>query len=175
MLNPGNLDPVGFGFFSIFAVIGGLTLLVGADHAAPGCTGPAVKRCDYVATAKAAMVASGSEHALHHPFDGGRDFVVFEQGSLVLVQQSAPSGPGFLNHASAVRIDKKSCRPCEIGYAQSAPWTPDQPQRGSLILQVPAEDPVEGAKWAEYVRMMQAEIDDYLTTTGRGTPSSRTL
>jgi len=59
MLMPGNLNPVGFGFFSIFAVIGGLTLLVGTDHAAPGCTGPAVQRCDYIATAKFAVARSG--------------------------------------------------------------------------------------------------------------------
>ena len=156
MLNPGNLDPVGFGFFSIFAVIGGLALLVGADHAAPGCTGPAVQRCDYIATARAAMAASSSPHALHHPFTPDRGFEVFDQGSLVLVQQTAPSGPGWLSHASSVRIDKKSCRPCEIGYAQSAPSFPDDADRGPMIVQVPAEDAAAAAKLADKIRAVEA-------------------
>ena len=175
MLHPGNLDPVGFGFFSIFAVLGGLTLLVGADHAAPGCTGPAVQRCDYIATARAVMATSSSTHAVRHPFTSDRGFEVFDQGSLVLVQQTAPSGPGWLNHASAVRIDKKSCRPCEVGYAQSAPWAPDHPQRGRLIMHLPAEDPIAAAKLTAQIRAIEAEVAQQTMTTGRETPSSRTL
>ena len=157
------------------SVIGGLTLLVGADHAAPGCTGPAVQRCDYIATARAVMATSSSTHAVRHPFTSDRGFEVFDQGSLVLVQQTAPSGPGWLNHASAVRIDKKSCRPCEVGYAQSAPWAPDHPQRGRLIMHLPAEDPIAAAKLTAQIRAIEAEVAQQATTAGRGTPSSRTL
>lgn len=43
MLKPGNLEPPGFGLFSIFAALGGLTFLMVANHVAPGCTGPEVR------------------------------------------------------------------------------------------------------------------------------------
>lgn len=55
MLLPDSPAILGWGAFSIFAVLAGLVLLNGADHAAPGCTGPEVQRCDYVETAKAAL------------------------------------------------------------------------------------------------------------------------
>lgn len=63
MLRTGDMLPWGFGAFSIFAVLAGLTLLVGADYASPGCTGPEVQRCDYVASAQDAVARSE-----HHPF-----------------------------------------------------------------------------------------------------------
>ena len=50
MLKPGDIAPQGFGAFSIFAVLAALTLLMSANYVSPGCTGPEVKRCDYIAT-----------------------------------------------------------------------------------------------------------------------------
>ena len=73
---------------------------------------------------------------------------MFDYGSSVLVQQSDPfEGDDWLGHGSAVLIDKKSCRPCEIGYAY-----PDLEERGPLIMQAPAEDAVAAAKLSEKVR-----------------------
>ena len=93
--------------YSLFAMLAGLTLLVGFAHATPSCTGPAVERCDYIETAKA--VNSDPDD---RPFRSYLGFNVFDQGSSVYVQQSFPVD-AFV-HASAVRLDKKSCRPCEV-------------------------------------------------------------
>lgn len=156
MLKPGNIEPQGLGAFSIFAVLGGLTFLMVSNHVAPGCTGPEVRRCDYVIAAKAAMTASNDALALIHPFSRDRGFEVFDQGSSVLVQQADPFGPGWLSHASSVRVDKKSCQPCAIEYAQSAPFFPDDADRGPMILQVPAEDPAAAAKLSARIRAIEA-------------------
>lgn len=148
MLKPGNLEPLGFGIFSIFVAIGALAFLMNANHVAPGCTGPEVRQCDYVATAKAALAASTDGYALMHPFSPDRGFDVFDYGSSVLVQQSDPfGGDNWLGHASSVLIDKKSCRPCEIGHAY-----PDLEERGPLILQTPAEDSLAAAELSEKIR-----------------------
>ena len=154
MLNAGNLEPSGLGAFSIFTAIGGLSFLMFANYAAPGCTGPQVKRCDYVATAKTALATSSDALALIHPFSSDRGFDVFDYGSSVLVQQSDPFEGDALSHASSVLIDKKSCRPCEIGYAY-----PDLEERGPLILQTPAEDAVAAAKLCEKVRRWRLGLD----------------
>lgn len=148
MMRMGVLEPSGFGVFSVFAALGGLIFLMNANYVAPGCTGPEVKQCDYVATAKTALAASTDAYARFHPFSQDRGFDVFDYGSSVLVQQSDPfEGDDWLGHGSAVLIDKKSCRPCEIGYAY-----PDLEERGPLIMQAPAEDAVAAAKLSEKVR-----------------------
>lgn len=156
MLKSGNIEPQGLGAFSIFAGLAALTLLMSANLVSPGCTGPEVKRCDYVATAKAAMASSDSFEAIFHGFSSDRGFEVFDQGSSVLVQQADPFGPGWLSHASSVRVDKKSCRPCAIEYAQAAPFFPDDADRGPIILQVAAEDPIAAAKLSENIRATEA-------------------
>ncbi|WP_333611267.1 hypothetical protein [Brevundimonas bullata] len=155
MLKPGNLEPPGFGLFSIFAALGGLTFLMVANHVAPGCTGPEVRRCDYVATAKTALAVSTDAYARFHPFSPDRGFDVFDYGSSVLVQQSDPfDGDDWLGHGSAVLIDKKSCRPCETGYAY-----PDVEERGPLILKAPAEDPIAAAKLSEQIKRWRLGLD----------------
>ncbi|WEK58464.1 MAG: hypothetical protein P0Y52_02690 [Candidatus Brevundimonas phytovorans] len=147
MMRLGHLEPPGFAVFSIFAAVGGLAFLMNANYVAPGCTGPEVRRCDYVATAKTALAASTDVHARFHPFSQDRGFDVFDYGSSVLVQQSDPFEGDALNHGSSVLIDKKSCRPCEIGYAY-----PGLEERGPLILQAPAEDTVAAAELSEKIR-----------------------
>ena len=72
MLKSGNIEPQGLGAFSIFAGLAALTLLMSANLVSPGCTGPEVKRCDYVATAKAAMASSDSFEAIFHGFSSDR-------------------------------------------------------------------------------------------------------
>ncbi len=151
MVRLGVLEPSGFGVFSVFAALGGLAFLMNANYVAPGCTGPEVRRCDYVATAKTALAASTDAYALTHPFSAERGFDVFDYGSSVLVQQRDPFGWG---HASSVLIDKKSCRPCEIGYSDL-----EAEERGPLISHSPAEDPVAATKLAERVRRWRAGLD----------------
>lgn len=135
MLKTGDMLPWGFGAFAIFAVLGGLTLLVGADHASPGCTGPEVQRCDYVASAKAAVARSGRPS-----FQTGRGFEIFDQGSAVLVQQSTLPGATLPDHGPSVLIDKKSCRACQVGWRFPTGGDPLSPRLGPLVRRVPAED-----------------------------------
>lgn len=141
MLRPAGFITLEMTSYPVFAVLAALTLLVGADHVSPGCTGPAVERCDYVATAKAAN--SGPDD---RPFISGLGFNVFDRGSSVLVQQSYHVDA--LVHASAVRIDKKSCRTCEVIYYGHQPPSFDNrhPPRGRLILTTEPEYPVEAAR-----------------------------
>lgn len=153
MLTLGNLEPSGLGVFSIFAALGGLAFLMHANHVAPGCTGPEVRRCDYVATAKSGLAASMDGYALRHPFSRDRGFDVFDYGSSVLVQQSDPFEGDALSHGAAVLIDKKSCRPCEIGYAY-----PDLEERGPLIMRTPAEDPIAAAALSERIKRWRAGL-----------------
>jgi len=112
MLQPGSPAILGWGAFSIFAVLAGLVLLTGADHAAPGCTGPEVQRCDYVETAKAAL----GERSHFQPDLG---FEIIDAGSSVRVQQVLPQGSSALFEGPAVLIDKKSCRACSVSVRVS--------------------------------------------------------
>ena len=149
MLRSGGFITLDMTSYAVFAVLAGLVLLVGTDHASPGCTGPAVERCDYIEAAK--MANSGPED---RPFRSYLGFNVFDQGSSVWVQQSFPVD-AFV-HASAVRIDKKSCRPCENIFYGHLPPPMDQRDypRGRLIESTVPEDPVEAAKMkSELVEM----------------------
>lgn len=111
MLQSGGPAILGFGAFSIFAMLGGLVLLTGADHASPGCTGPEVERCDYIETAKIALASDPRPHRKFHPDLG---FEIVEMGSSVRVQQYLPNGSLGLFEGAAVLIDRKSCRPCSV-------------------------------------------------------------
>jgi hypothetical protein len=162
MLRTNGFITLDMSAYSLFAVIAGLTLLMGADHASPGCTGPVVERCDYIETAKAANSGPEDRH-----FESVLGFNVFDQGSSVVVQQSFPAEA--LVHASAVRIDKKSCRPCEVVfYGHLPPPLPGDPPRGRLIQSLPAVDAAEAARlraeWASY---------GYPITMDVGTPAER--
>jgi hypothetical protein len=114
MLQPGTPAILGLGAFSIFAVLAGLVLLTGADHAAPGCTGPEVQRCDYVETAKAAV-----SHRSARQFQPDLGYEVIDAGSSVRVQQFLPQGSSTLFEGPAVLIDKKSCRACSVSVRES--------------------------------------------------------
>jgi hypothetical protein len=131
------------GTFAMFAVLAGLTLLSGANHAAPGCTGPAVDRCDYVSAAKSAVSRHG------YPFQSDLGFEIFDNGSSVRVQQFTPPGEPSLNHASSVLIDRRSCRPCRVGWHVPTRGDPRDAQPGKLIARVPADDPAAAARRAE--------------------------
>lgn len=144
MLNPGHIAPLGFGSFGIFAVLGGLVLLSGANHVAPGCTGPAVARCDYVATATAAVARTR-----HHPFQRDLGFEIFDQGSSVIVQQFTPPGEPELNHAPSVLIDKRSCRACSVSWHEPSPRVEPESILGPVISRVPPEDQAAAAVRAE--------------------------
>lgn len=144
MAKPARMITLGLGVFAVFAGLVTLTLLAGTNFAAPGCTGPAVARCDYIEAAK--MAVEGRRE-----FTPDRGFEVFDQGSSVLVQQADPFGPGWLSHASAVWIDKKSCRTCSVGYAVPEPDSDLDPPRGRLLLRTPPEDPVAAATLAEEI------------------------
>ncbi|WP_415015025.1 hypothetical protein [Brevundimonas sp.] len=148
MLPADDKSLLGFSAFSVFAVLAGLTLLVGANHASPGCTGPAVKQCDYVAVAKAAASAA----PYHYPFQPDRGFDIFDQGSSVLVQATDEFSAHLINHGSSVLIDKKSCRPCVVSYHYPDPVSRLDYQRGALIQQIPPEDPVAAAERLERIR-----------------------
>lgn len=142
--------------FSIFMILGALTLLLLSVIFSPGCTGPAVQRCDYVATAKRAV----SDSPFHRSFLPDRGFDIFDQGSSVLVQQTDVFGPYALNHGSSVLIDKKSCRPCTIGYFTPEASEPFTVPRGPLIEQIPPEDPVAARQLLERIRAEQATWGD---------------
>lgn len=144
MLKTGGMLPLGFGGFSIFAVLAGLALLVGADHASPGCTGPKVERCDYVATATAAVAQND-----HRSFQPDLGFEIFDQGSAVLVQQFTPPGEPSLNHAPSVLIDEKSCSACRVGWHFPTNGDPLGPHVGTLITRVPADDTAAAAERAK--------------------------
>lgn len=140
MLKAGDVLPLGLGAFSIFAVLAGLALLMGADHVSPGCTGPRVERCDYVATAKAAVVDAG-----HPGFQPDLGFEIFDQGSSVLVQQATPPGEFTPNDWLSVQIDKASCRPCALDWRRPTAGDPRDRPPGPLIARTPPEDPVAAA------------------------------
>lgn len=144
MIKPPLIEPLGFGVFGMFAVIGGLTLLMGADHASPGCTGPAVERCDYVGVATEAVGRS-----VHHPFQDDLGFEVFDQGSSVIVQQFTPPGEPELNHAPSVLIDKKSCRACLVDWHQPTSRVIPDSQLGPVITRIPPKDEAAAAERAE--------------------------
>lgn len=143
MLKAGDVLPSGFGAFSIFATLAGLALLVGANHASPGCAGPKVQRCDYVATAKAAVARSE-----RHPFQSDLGYEIFDQGSSVLVQQFTPPGEPSLNHAPSVLIDRNSCRACSVGWQLPTGGDPRDPYVGPLTTRVPADDTAAAAERA---------------------------
>lgn len=107
MLQPGSPPILGFGAFSIFAALAGLVLLVGADHSAPGCTGPRVERCDYLDTAKTAVSTRS-----WRKFRPDYGYEIIDLGSSVRVQQYLPNGSLALFEGPAVVIDKASCRVC---------------------------------------------------------------
>lgn len=131
MLEPRHLPPLGLGAFTLFAVPAGLVLLMGANHASPGCTGPAVVRCDYVATAKRAV-----ERSERHPFRPELGFDVFDQGSAVLVQQYAPPDEPTPNHGPSVLIDKKSCRVCAVDWQVPTTGDPRDPRPGPRMARI---------------------------------------
>lgn len=145
MLKPLELAGPGLAALSFFAVLGGLVLLVGANHAAPGCTGPEVPRCDFVEVATDAVARSQ-----HHPFQSSLGFELYDQGSSVLVQQYTPPGEPSLNHAPSVLIDRRSCRVCSVDWQWMTDGDPRSPYVGRLITRVPAEDQVAAAARAEY-------------------------
>lgn len=144
MLRLGKPITLGVGTFIVFTVIGGLALLMGTNNASPGCTGPAVHRCDYIETAKAATIAAN-----RGPFQRSRGFEVFDLGSSIRVQQYYPR-MGLIESPS-VLIDKRSCRVCEIGTYLD----PTDETRGQLTVRTVAEDP-DGA----------AELDRELALEG---------
>lgn len=145
MLDGNQIAPLGFATFSFFGILGGLTLLVGTNHAAAGCTGPEVPRCDFIEAATEAVSQSQ-----HHPFQSSLGFELYDQGSSVLVQQYTPPGEPSLNHASSVVIDRRSCRVCSVDWQWMTDGDPRSPYIGRLITRVPAEDPVAAAVRAEY-------------------------
>ncbi len=139
MSPPARFITLSMDTYAVFAMLMGLALLMVANQSAPGCTGPAVQRCDYVETAK---IANSGPYA--NAFDPSLGFNVFDKGSSVVVQQSYPLVGGI--HGASVLIDKKSCRPCQVdeyGYV-SPPFTRRDIQRGKLI-QSTAPDDLEGA------------------------------
>lgn len=163
MLRAGGFITLNMTAYAFFAVLAGLVLLAGADHVSPGCTGPAVERCDYIAVAKAANSGPNARH-----FRSDLGFNVFDQGSAVWVQQSYPAFS--LIHASGVLIDKRSCRPCQVVFYghRSPPMDDLDPPRGRLIQSTAPEDP---AKAAEFRRTLvdlgiPVEFD-------QGTPAER--
>jgi hypothetical protein len=145
LLTPGPAIPLGFGAFAIFAVLAGLALLSGANHSSPGCTGPEVQRCDYVATATAAVARTQ-----HHPFQQDLGFEIFDQGSSVIVQQFTPPGEPELNHAPSVLIDKRSCRACWVDWHQPTRRVDPESTLGPLLHRVPAEDAAAAAERAAW-------------------------
>ena len=148
MRTPGEMKTLGPGVFSFFMAFGALTLLVGANMTSPGCTGPEVRRCDYVAVAKAAAAAT----PYHYQFTPDHGFDIFDQGSSVLVQATDEFSAYSTNHGSSVLIDKKSCRPCVVSYHYPDPVSRFDYQRGALIQQTPPEDPVAAAERLERIR-----------------------
>lgn len=143
MATPGYLAPLGFGVFALFGALGGLALLSGANGVAPGCTGPVVERCDYVAAATAAVAQSS-----HHPFQPDLGFEIFDEGSSVIVQQFTPPGEPELNHAASVLIDKRSCTACMVDWHQPTRRVDPDSTLGPLLMRVPAEDAPGAARRA---------------------------
>lgn len=135
MLKPGDLTSLGIVGF--IAALAGLASLVITNLASPGCTGPAVARCDYVATAKSAVAQSP-----YRPFQPDLGFEIFDEGSSVRVQQYTPPGEPGLNHAPSVLIDRDSCRPCSVDWHVPTNGDRRDPPVGPLIARVPADDPV---------------------------------
>jgi hypothetical protein len=143
MRTPVPLLTLGMGTFALFAALAGLMLLSGTNHAVPGCTGPAVDRCDYVSAAKTAVSRQG------YPFQSDLGFEIFDNGSSVRVQQFTPPGEPSLNHASSVLIDRRSCRPCRVEWHVPTIGDPRDAQPGELIMRVPADDPAAASRRAE--------------------------
>ena len=143
-MKPAPFITLGLSAFGLFAIVGGLVLLAATNGVAPGCTGPVVQQCDYVATAKAAVSQSK-----RHRFQADLGFEIFDQGSIVLVQQFTPPGEPELNHAPSVLIDRKSCRACQVDWHFPTRGDPLDPHVGPLESRIPAEDPVAAAKRAK--------------------------
>ena len=140
MVKQPRLITLTLGAFVLVVALGGIALMSVTTTAAAGCTGPVVQRCDYIASATAAV-----RQSQHHPFQDDLGFEIFDQGSSVLVQQFTPPGEPGLNHAPSVLIDKKSCRACKVDWHLPTGGDPRDPYVGPLLTRVPAADPVAAA------------------------------
>ncbi|GAA0629563.1 hypothetical protein GCM10009422_28800 [Brevundimonas kwangchunensis] len=64
-------------------------------------------------------------------------------------------------HASAVRIDKRSCRPCEVIFYghNPPPFAPRDLPRGRLIQSTAPEDPIKAARFREEIAALGYPLD----------------
>ena len=136
MPKPGELLTLGAGVFGLMLGLAALSLLVVTNGAAGGCTGPAVKRCDYVEAAwRATSDPQGPGFAPHLGYE------VFDRGSSVVVQQPwPPEDSGFIYEGISVVVDKRSCRPCSIGWAYPTYGHPEDASPGRLLYRAPPRD-----------------------------------
>lgn len=127
--------------YAYFAGLLATAMLVGANLAAPGCTGPrSPAPCDFVAIAKV-------EAEPFNPYSPYSRIQVLDRGSSAYVHERDRShGPGVL-------IDKASCRVCEAhAYSDALPdflLEPGQ-SNGRVLYSAPSERPVSEGPWDIY-------------------------
>jgi len=110
--------------YAMMVALSALAMFAVTNLAAPGCSGPPVAACDFLAVG--AQAAKANDRGLSPYFET----VAYDAGSSVYVT-NGPAPPGVLLEPPGVLIDKKSCRVCKVDISRTV-------LEGTVLARAPA-------------------------------------